>query len=192
MVANTIQHGNYVNQRCHREDRRNIARCDRKAWLDGDRESIAATASSNFILQRYLSSASSVFPSKPTSPAEEAVGLDIIPEDMQERAMGLPYRTNGGAAIPEGSRMLRLGKGVGTDTELDGYLLTAAYEGKGHVVQMLLENGADINAQGGEYGNALLGAVCGGHETVIQMLLEEGADVNAQGRYFTSSYSPQQ
>ncbi|KAH0209493.1 purine and uridine phosphorylase, partial [Aureobasidium melanogenum] len=49
------------------------------------------------------------------------------------------------------------------------------------MVQMLLDRGADINAQGGRYGNALYGASCGGHNKMVQMLLDRGADVNAQG-----------
>jgi len=46
---------------------------------------------------------------------------------------------------------------------------------------MLLDNGADINAQGGQYGNALQAASEGGHAAVVQMLLNNGADINAQG-----------
>jgi hypothetical protein len=34
-------------------------------------------------------------------------------------------------------------------------LQAAAYRGHGTVVQLLLDNEADISAQGGEYGNAL-------------------------------------
>jgi ankyrin repeat protein len=49
------------------------------------------------------------------------------------------------------------------------------------VIQLLLENGADVSAQGGAYGNALEAASDGGYEAVIQLLLENGADVNAQG-----------
>lgn len=40
---------------------------------------------------------------------------------------------------------------------------------------MLLEKGAKVNAQGGQYGNALQAASEGGHETVAQMLLEKDA-----------------
>ena len=47
------------------------------------------------------------------------------------------------------------------------------------VVKLLLENGADVNAQGGQYGNALQGAVQSGNEAVVKLLLEDGADVNA-------------
>jgi ankyrin repeat protein len=46
---------------------------------------------------------------------------------------------------------------------------------------MLLEKGADMNAQGGEYENALQAAILQGHEAIVRMLLEKGADVNAQG-----------
>ncbi|SLM38546.1 vegetative incompatibility protein het-e-1 [Lasallia pustulata] len=49
------------------------------------------------------------------------------------------------------------------------------------VVQMLLDKGADVNAQGGMYGNALQAASSRDHDQVVQMLLDKGADVNAQG-----------
>jgi len=45
----------------------------------------------------------------------------------------------------------------------------------------LLEKGADVNAQGGQFGNALRAASTWGHEAVVRLLLEKGADVNAQG-----------
>ena len=40
---------------------------------------------------------------------------------------------------------------------------------------------ADVNAQGGCYGNALQAASFFGHEEIVKMLVHEGADVNAQG-----------
>ncbi|SLM38718.1 ankyrin repeat domain containing protein [Lasallia pustulata] len=43
-----------------------------------------------------------------------------------------------------------------------------------------LYKGADVNAQGGEYGNALQAASERGHDQVVRMLLDKGADVNAQ------------
>ncbi|KAF6238813.1 hypothetical protein HO173_003320 [Letharia columbiana] len=64
------------------------------------------------------------------------------------------------------------------------FLLVAAEEGHGQVVQMLLGKGADVNAQGGYYGNALQAASQGGYDQVVQMLLDKGADVNAQGGYY--------
>ncbi|KAH6637880.1 ankyrin repeat domain-containing protein [Boeremia exigua] len=47
---------------------------------------------------------------------------------------------------------------------------------------LLLEKGADINAQGGYYGNALQAAIaCLGSKKFVEFLLEKGADINAQG-----------
>ena len=60
-------------------------------------------------------------------------------------------------------------------------LYFASYKGLNVTAQMLVEKGADVNAQGGDYGNALQAASVGGHQAVVQMLLEKGADVNAQG-----------
>jgi hypothetical protein len=40
---------------------------------------------------------------------------------------------------------------------------------------MLLDKGADVNAQGGFYGNALQAASGGGHEKIVQMLAENRA-----------------
>ena len=49
------------------------------------------------------------------------------------------------------------------------------------LLKLLLEKGADVNAQGGEYGNALQAASYKGHSEIVKLLLEKGADVNAQG-----------
>jgi len=55
---------------------------------------------------------------------------------------------------------------------------------------MLLDKGAEVNAQGGRYGNALNAASQRGHEKVIQMLLDKGVEVNAQGeRYSNALYT---
>ena len=43
------------------------------------------------------------------------------------------------------------------------------------VVRLLLEKGADVNAQGGYYGNALQAASARGHEAVVRLLLDKGA-----------------
>jgi hypothetical protein len=42
-------------------------------------------------------------------------------------------------------------------------------------VQLLLDKGADVNAQGGKYGNALQAASVGGHTGVMQLLQAAGA-----------------
>jgi ankyrin repeat protein len=55
------------------------------------------------------------------------------------------------------------------------------------VVKMLLDKGADVNVQGGFYGNALQAASYGGHEQVVKMLLDRDADVNAQGGEYSNA-----
>jgi ankyrin repeat protein len=49
------------------------------------------------------------------------------------------------------------------------------------IVELLLSKGADVNAKGGYYGNALRAASEGGHERIVELLLSKGADVNEQG-----------
>ncbi|CUS10748.1 unnamed protein product, partial [Tuber aestivum] len=46
---------------------------------------------------------------------------------------------------------------------------------------LLLERGAEVNARGGRFGNALQAATYQGNQSVMQLLLERGAEVNAQG-----------
>jgi ankyrin repeat protein len=54
----------------------------------------------------------------------------------------------------------------------------------GAVQQILVDAGAEIDAQGGYYGNALQVASHRGYEKVVQLLLGAGADVNAQGGFY--------
>jgi ankyrin repeat protein len=64
---------------------------------------------------------------------------------------------------------------------LGNALEAAAAYGYESIVQLLLDKGANINAQGGYYGNALQAAAWRGKESVVQLLLDKGADINAQG-----------
>jgi ankyrin repeat protein len=48
-------------------------------------------------------------------------------------------------------------------------------------VKLLLDKGADANAQGGEYSNALQAALFLNQKEVVKLLLNKGANVNAQG-----------
>ncbi|ORY00885.1 hypothetical protein BCR34DRAFT_546658 [Clohesyomyces aquaticus] len=75
-------------------------------------------------------------------------------------------------------------------------LYIAAENGHAETVNLLLDKGADllfnkganINAQGGHYGNALQAASYGGHEQVVKLLLDKGADVNAQGGRYGNAF----
>jgi hypothetical protein len=63
-------------------------------------------------------------------------------------------------------------------------LYYASVAGLSEVSYALLEMGADVNAQGGKYGNALQAALYEGHQGIAKLLIEKGADVNAQeGKY---------
>jgi ankyrin repeat protein len=57
---------------------------------------------------------------------------------------------------------------------------------KGHeqVVKLLLDKGADVNAQGGGYSNARQVASHAGHKQVVNLQLDKGVSVNAQGGYY--------
>ncbi|KAJ7883628.1 ankyrin repeat-containing domain protein [Mycena olivaceomarginata] len=63
-------------------------------------------------------------------------------------------------------------------------LYWAAKLGFLQILLLLLEHGADVNAQGGYYGNALKAASAEGYLDLAQLLLEHGADVNAQGGHY--------
>jgi ankyrin repeat protein len=63
-------------------------------------------------------------------------------------------------------------------------LQEAAWKVHKAIAKLLLDNGADVNAQGGEYGNALQAAARQANQEIIKLLLDRGADVNAQGGYY--------
>jgi ankyrin repeat protein len=65
-------------------------------------------------------------------------------------------------------------------------LMWASEFGHEKVVHVLLDRGADVNVQGGQYANALQAASVGGHEKVVQMLLNRGADVDTQVGFYTA------
>jgi ankyrin repeat protein len=60
-------------------------------------------------------------------------------------------------------------------------LQIAACLGSILLIAILLEDGANVNTQGGQYGNPLQAASFHGHEAAAQLFIEIGADVNAQG-----------
>jgi hypothetical protein len=50
------------------------------------------------------------------------------------------------------------------------------------IAQVLLENGADVDAVDAEGNSALILAVKGGHEGIVRILLAQCADLTAQDR----------
>lgn len=63
-------------------------------------------------------------------------------------------------------------------------LQAAAFEGKKEIVQLLIDHGAKVDAQGGYFGNALQAAASKGDKEVVQLLVDHGAEINAQGGMF--------
>lgn len=49
------------------------------------------------------------------------------------------------------------------------------------MVQLLLDNGADVNIQGGKNGSPLATAIITGDCRIVQLLIDRGADVNLKG-----------
>ncbi|CAG8262989.1 unnamed protein product [Penicillium salamii] len=60
-------------------------------------------------------------------------------------------------------------------------LYYASFDGLVAPVKELIAKGADVNAQGGLYANALCAASAEGHQEIVTLLLDKGADFNAQG-----------
>jgi ankyrin repeat protein len=57
-------------------------------------------------------------------------------------------------------------------------LYTALYRGYKQVVKILLNKGANINAQGRDYSNALYIALYRGYKQVVKILLNKGTNIN--------------
>lgn len=66
-------------------------------------------------------------------------------------------------------------------------LQAASANGHEKVVKLLLDKGANINAQGGVYGNSLQAASANGHEKVVKLLLDKHAYINIRGGQYHSA-----
>ena len=80
-------------------------------------------------------------------------------------------------SVKEVNQRQRVGMGDYT------FLLFAVEGGYDQIVQLLLDQGADINAQGGSPRNALCTAIYNDDDKLVQTLLDKGADINTPDNY---------
>ena len=69
-------------------------------------------------------------------------------------------------------------------TNIGPSIYYASQAGLHEQVKIVIENGANVNAPGGEHGNALRVASYNGHKEIVHLLLAHGADVNVRGGEF--------
>ncbi|KAJ5703720.1 hypothetical protein N7493_010858 [Penicillium malachiteum] len=111
---------------------------------------------------------------------------------LQARGANRDAQNNNGATpLIEAARCGHLGfvgwlldKGVKIETGGGAALQKAALEGHSAIIVILLGAGANVNAQGGHYGNALQAAAYNGSAETVKILLDAQADVNAQGGHY--------
>lgn len=84
------------------------------------------------------------------------------------------------------------GNATEADIAMDYHLplQSAAYEGQGEAVELLLEKGANINATDGFGRTALWYVALGGHPALARLLLERGAEPRTSIKLFPTSTSP--
>jgi hypothetical protein len=75
---------------------------------------------------------------------------------------------------------------------LEDLLIKHSHGGNKTIVQVLLDKGADVNAQGGLYGNAVQAASARAHKEIVQLLRASGASNNShnQGYQFCVDIFP--
>lgn len=76
--------------------------------------------------------------------------------------------------------VLRVGVNAQCGEHYSNVLRAASARGHELIVELLLDKGAEVNAQGGNYGNALLAASDRDHEQIVELLLDEGAELGAR------------
>ncbi|KAJ5694415.1 hypothetical protein N7536_004827 [Penicillium majusculum] len=111
---------------------------------------------------------------------------------LQERGANREAKNIDGATpLMEAARCGHLGfvgwlldEGVEIETGGGGALQKASLEGHSAIVVILLGAGANVNTQGGYFGNALQAAASDGSAETVKILLDAQADVNTQGGYF--------
>ena len=85
----------------------------------------------------------------------------------------------------EGVVRFLLGQGANPNIRKDeqDLLYSASSRGYKNIVQILIDNGADVNVQGGEYGYAIWAAMSQGYNEIVDLLLQHGASPSIHSGY---------
>ncbi|KAJ7688186.1 ankyrin repeat-containing domain protein [Mycena rosella] len=105
--------------------------------------------------------------------------------DAENYAYALQGASMGGHK-PVVELLLEIG-GAASAEHYSSALNLASKDGNVELVCLLINKGADVNGQGGWFGNALQAASWNGQELVVRLLIDKGANVHAQGKAFGSA-----
>ena len=78
--------------------------------------------------------------------------------------------------------LVNLGVNINAKDEGETALMKASQNGHKEIVEILLENGADVNVKNRDNWTALMWASWNGYKEIVEILLENGADVNVKNR----------
>ena len=112
-----------------------------------------------------------------------AVGWAAVAPARAMNGLNTAAAIGDAAAIRDIKGMLDEGRDVNEkDPSVDGAtaLIIASFTGHLNVVQLLLDEGAEVDAKGNDGRAALFAAFQNGHLEVVQALLAKGADIDAQ------------
>ena len=82
----------------------------------------------------------------------------------------------------EGVARFLFGQGADPNIRKD-LLYFASFSGYTKLAQILIDNGADVNVQGGEYGYPIWAAMSQGHNEIVNLLLQHGASPSLHSGY---------
>ncbi|MCD6501102.1 ankyrin repeat domain-containing protein [bacterium] len=116
------------------------------------------------------------------------VSCGMNPEKAREKLaeMGIEYNEEAFLhSVERGDTVvvnLFLISGIDVETEYNGYtpLISAAWEGNGRIIEILLSYNAKINAKSDGGHTALTAAASQGNFDAVEILLKKGAEVNAK------------
>ncbi|KAF8139254.1 ankyrin repeat-containing domain protein [Mycena galopus ATCC 62051] len=114
---------------------------------------------------------------------EEIVSLLLVHDAEKESqgCNGTALQGNGNTESVDPKRVDQVSGNPELRNRYGAALYQASWIGNEAMVMLLIQHGADINADGGEYGTATTAAAAAGHVSVLKLLTDHGADTNAKG-----------